>query len=226
MGSKFRILPITEDVSSSGADVGEHEERPPRKRGRGRPATRDFVVDSSGHRFPVSQRYAGWQYTAQLPDQREYIERLEQHDGVELHVCGREFAPSTGKCHGQGVFRVAGGISFEELREMVPGLHVERARSIPKLVKYCRKDGDMIYDRGAGTTVSARVVKEDATMDCLNIISSSSSYREAMNEIERVHPVFLFWHRQKIEQACLRRFPPPGGLSVDLWAPYGGYGQQ
>lgn len=190
----------------------------------GRPRTVAKVRGSDGVAFPASKPYKQWVFTAFSED---VVDRIQGAFVPELYVVGRELAPTTKRVHYQAVMRVPRGVSFQELHDQFPDVHFERCKSINKSVKYCRKDGDMVYDQGFGNVQASRTkAKEDTTLVILDIIENATSYREGYEQIKREHPLFLFWHRRKVQEALMDKFPPPGGLALDAWAPYGGYGAQ
>lgn len=64
-----------------------------------------------------------------------------------MEVCGRndhylfqlEKCPSTGKLHWQGMIYFANGRTFEHVRNLLPGFHIEKAKKPAALKRYCSK---------------------------------------------------------------------------------------
>lgn len=217
------------------SDLGEGGKRPagelvgggqlvvPERKSVGRRSTVERFRTSDGVVRRADRRYRSW--TGATFSERD-VHVLEALEGLELFVCGRELAPSTGKEHFQFVFRLGGeGITFMQLRELLTDGHFEPTRDISRSVKYCRKDGNMVVDFGAGTVkASSSKEREDAVDDIFDIIDNATSYSSAYAEIKRKHRRFLFWNRKKVQEELMDKFPPPGGLPETIFSGYGNYG--
>lgn len=59
-------------------------------------------------------------------------------------IYGREVAPTTGTPHLQGAISFPTPRSIPSVIKALPGCHVEPARDIHSLIKYCKKEGDFI----------------------------------------------------------------------------------
>lgn len=190
----------------------------------GRPATVRWFRDSVGRKYRCDYGYKSWVYTAFSLEDCEIIQSFQP----ELHVVGTELCPTTKRIHYQGVFRCREGKSLDGLRvPLGDRVHLEPCANINGAVAYARKDGSMVYDHGFGSVRASRSKQRDDTAsDVLAIIDGSSSYMQAYEEIKRKHPIFVFWHRRKVQEALMDKWPPPGGLEIDAWKPYGGYGAE
>ncbi len=66
------------------------------------------------------------------------------HDGISYGVAGRETGPKTGNRHFQCYVHFSGPRSFDAVRKLYPGAHVETAKgSAHQCRLYCLKDGDV-----------------------------------------------------------------------------------
>lgn len=79
----------------------------------------------------------------------EFWEKFVAEQEPTYLIIGRENAPTTGATHFQGYAYFKNARSFDSIRRLLNGRHVERAKGSPEQNKdYCSKDGDIIMEIG------------------------------------------------------------------------------
>lgn len=123
-------------------------------------------------------------------------DRLESLGPVRA-VVGKEVAPSTGTPHLQGFLRFDAPKRGTTICKACKGIWIKPAFSEKGSIKYCAKDGELLLEVGEDQEVHPKVSERDATViDVMKSIDSGKS----IQEIRRKHPVFCFWHIDKVKR--------------------------
>jgi hypothetical protein len=90
----------------------------------------------------VSKRSRAFCFTLNnpKPDSEQLLERIS---GVEYLTFGREKGES-GTPHLQGYIYFTNAKTHSAVRKLLPGCHVEPAKTVSAAIEYCQKDGDFI----------------------------------------------------------------------------------
>lgn len=84
----------------------------------------------------MTDKSTRWQFTA-FEEQYPVIEA--RHELIVEIGWQDEVAPDTGRRHRQGYLRTARQVRFSQLKEVLPGVHLEKAKNWEALKNYCHK---------------------------------------------------------------------------------------
>lgn len=120
-------------------------------------------------------------------------------------VYGREVAPTTGTLHLQGAIHFKNQRSFNAVRKLFKGQHVEIARDFEASIEYCKKDGDY-FERGdftlATNKTEAAILKRKelyAKVMSSNLKDLASTGEIALNQVGPIN---------KAKNIMLAELPP------------------
>lgn len=123
----------------------------------------------------------------------EDIVALESLEALR-HVAAREVGES-GTPHIQGYIRFAKPQRFSWWKNQFPSVHVEpRHGTEAEASAYVLKDGDVIIDIGTDIKPDLKRTRENAAMDCIQMMESGATIRE----VYLAHPTFYFFNRRSI----------------------------
>lgn len=108
------------------------------------------------HLHQMPRRTHNFFLTVNNYDDEEY-NRILAYPNAAYVVVGKEQAPTTGTPHIHAFIRTKEPKFFREIKEEVcPRADVKGARSVPKAIRYCKKDGDF-EERGDAPQASSQV---------------------------------------------------------------------
>lgn len=130
--------------------------------------------------------------TAEIEEQMRSLES----QAVRL-VVGREKCPTTGTPHLQCYIRLHKSIRFAAMKKLLPdGSHIEpRKGTETEASTYCKKDGDILIDKGVDHDSGAeKKHRDDEADEIIEEIEKGESYGRIRNR----HKRFCFWHRRNV----------------------------
>lgn len=140
-----------------------------------------------------------WCFTVFNPTE-EVLERVValQLQAVRL-VVGREKCPDTGTPHLQGYIRFEKSHRFAAVKKLLPdGAHIEpRKGRESQATAYCRKDGDVLVDKGVDVDRGKDGLKRTRSEELGEIIEEIEK-GETYGQIRNRHKKFFFWHRRHV----------------------------
>lgn len=140
-----------------------------------------------------------WCFTVFNPTE-EVLERVValQFQAVRL-VVGREKCPDTGTPHLQGYIRFEKSHRFAAVKKLLPdGAHIEpRKGRESQASAYCRKDGDVLVDKGVDVDRGKDGVKRTRDEELEEIIEEIEK-GETYGRIRNRHKKFFFWYRRNV----------------------------
>lgn len=142
---------------------------------------------------PPKKMTRAWCYTINNYSEED-IRRLQEVDAVR-HVCGREVGEN-GTPHLQGYVRFQKPQRFSWWKNQFPRAHVEpRIGSEKQASDYCKKEGDIIIDKGHDVDTNRKYsTVNDEIDDVIAEIEDGEKYGQIRNR----HKRFFFRYKRNV----------------------------
>lgn len=149
--------------------------------------------------MPPDVPLRSWCFTVHNPSDDDVARVIALQFQADRLVVGREKCPKTGTPHLQGYIRTEKSHRFSAIKKLLPEKsHIEpRNGRESQATAYCRKDGDVLVDKGVDVD-RGRDDKKRTRDEELDEILEEIEKGEKYGAIRNRHKKFFFWHRRNV----------------------------
>jgi len=123
-----------------------------------------------------------WAFTA-FQDQYHLFDTIPEI--VNMWGWQKEIAPDTQREHYQGYIQTKRQCRFKQLKDILPGVHIEPARDWLKLLQYCKKQETAVP---GSSTQQTNPSKHVTMTDALLKLAAHAPFRVPLSEVEYLSP--------------------------------------
>lgn len=141
-------------------------------------------------------RYAAWCYTLN----NYSVEDIAHLESIECkyHVAGKEMG-ERGTPHLQGYIEFASKKEFSTMKKLMPKCHLEKRRGTSQqAADYCKKDGDLIIEKGIISSPGRRTDLDDIASEIMSgrkvddiAIGNPSAYHLYSKTLQKIEDIAL-----------------------------------